>query len=342
MTTKLTTQGLEVEFAKTRLIQPLIQRLWDTYCAYVPQVATVQTALVAKKQAWVEDHIAFRTLPGQHTGLDVLVQLFELMGYTRQDHYTFTAKKLKAIWLAPPVSDDDDLSGVPPKIFISELEAEKLSPAARELIKSTTDTVRANPLDALTTLLQRVATQSGDKALDQSSVNDDCEQFVETAFQYLNGPLWPRPRICDYELLQRESEYASWTLMYGAIPNHFTLSVHLMRDFADFKAFVNFLIDDLKLELNGAGKANANLKDGDLASVIQGTPECLLEQCSTVAESRQLLCQDGIIDVPYAFVEFAYRHTHDGAQPNGRWGAYYQAFVANNADKIFESTNQRP
>ena len=67
---------------------------------------------------------------------------------------------------------------------------------------------------------------------------------------------------------------------------------------------------------------------------IKGTPEELLEQSSTMAESLNVQFADGVYAIPACYYEFAKRY----AMPNGQ---LYQGFVASSADKIFESTNRR-
>ena len=74
-------------------------------------------------------------------------------------------------------------------------------------------------------------------------------------------------------------------------------------------------------------------------SVIKGSPEVFLEQSATLAEDVVVCFQDGFQKIPYAFVEFAYRYPLAGKQKDGLWESYYQGFVTDNADKIFESTN---
>jgi Domain of unknown function (DUF1338) len=75
--------------------------------------------------------------------------------------------------------------------------------------------------------------------------------------------------------------------------------------------------------------------------ITKGTPELRLEQSSSLAVQLPVRFQNGSRTLPYAFVEFAYRWPLEGKKPDGMWHSYYQGFVVNNADKIFESTNVR-
>jgi hypothetical protein len=131
--------------------------------------------------------------------------------------------------------------------------------------------------------------------------------------------------------LLKESEYAAWTLVFGAVPNHFTVSVHLMKRFTTLHEFNEFLINKLSVPMNDSG-----------GKIIKGSPAVQLEQSATMAHEIPVLFQEGVRQLPYAFVEFAFRYPHQGHSADGLWGSYYQGFVTDNADKIFESTNVTP
>lgn len=76
-------------------------------------------------------------------------------------------------------------------------------------------------------------------------------------------------------------------------------------------------------------------------SIIKGSKAVRLEQSATLAEENVVRFQDGFYKIPYAFVEFAFRHPLPGKKHDEIWESYYQGFVTDNADKIFESTNKR-
>lgn len=68
-------------------------------------------------------------------GIESMARFFLDYGYTQQEELRFPAKKLKALWYSPPsVSLQDAGSGVNgplPRIFISELLVDQLSPGAQ-------------------------------------------------------------------------------------------------------------------------------------------------------------------------------------------------------------------
>ncbi len=67
---------------------------------------------------------------------------------------------------------------------------------------------------------------------------------------------------------------------------------------------------------------------------VKGTPAQLLEQSSTLADQVDVEFQEGRFSVPSCYYEFAKRY-HDTD------GKLFSGFIAESADKIFESTNFR-
>ncbi|WP_176736754.1 DUF1338 domain-containing protein [Oligoflexus tunisiensis] len=290
--------------------------LWAHYSELVPDVPRLIQAFEARGEDWTEDHVAYRTLPGEFTGAHILQGVFEALGYSRKDDYFFEAKQLKAFWLCPP-----DVQGhtrdASPKIFVSELIPTKFSSEFQEVIRRLTSQVTASPLRRIQQLRDQVKGGS-QEAADQ--LIRECVALLTTF------PSWSRPSLHDYEVLKKESEYASWTMLYGHQINHFTVSVHLLQGFKDIREVASFLEKDLKVPMNHSG------------GIVKGTPDLRLEQISTMAVDRDYEFQEGVEKVPYGFVEFAYRYPLPGKQHDGQWQSYYQGFVTSNADKIFEST----
>lgn len=140
---------------------------------------------------------------------------------------------------------------------------------------------------------------------------------AQTGFLYSGAP-W-KVSYDDYKTLLEESEYAAWLAAYGFRANHFTVSVNELDGFDSLDA-VNSALKAAGFRLNTAG------------GEIKGSPEVLLEQSSTMADTAIVEFSDGKAELPSCFYEFALRY----AKPDGE---LYTGFVAASADKIFESTN---
>lgn len=298
----------------------VFSQLWGKYTNLVVDARTIEHSLRDKNDVWSEDHVAFRTLPGEHTGMHILSAVFEALGYVKRDSYYFEDKQLNAVWFEPPATEGKRCVQVAPKIFVSELILDKFSENFRAVVSHAVNQVRVTPVAKIQSLSKRA--ESGDEVAAAQLVQE-CVSFLSS------GAAWARPTSAEYELLRQSSEYAAWTLVFGHDINHFTVSVQLMRAFQDIHALNDHIRNVLKIPMNTTG------------GLTKGSPDLRLEQSSTLAVQLPIQLQDGVKVMPYAFVEFAYRYPLAGKSHDEMWHSYYQGFVANNADKIFESTNLR-
>jgi hypothetical protein len=155
-------------------------------------------------------------------GIQSFEKIFLHCGYERRDAYYFEGKKLNAFWYAPPVDRY-------PRVFISELRVDDMSPEAQQIIRSYTDEVAADPVDAL---------------------DLDSGQEVD---EYLHRGLWRCPKWSDYERLIEESEYAAWVIYNRYYLNHFTISVHNLPPPFNTVARLNEFLEEGGIKLNTAG-----------------------------------------------------------------------------------------
>ncbi|KAL3582796.1 hypothetical protein D5086_017128 [Populus alba] len=84
------------------------------------------------------DHLAFRTFGVKGHGIESMASFFLDYGYKQQEELKFPAKKLKALWFSPPsglphedAATGSGVNGPLPRIFISELLVDQLSPQAQ-------------------------------------------------------------------------------------------------------------------------------------------------------------------------------------------------------------------
>ena len=287
------------------VLDKVLEGLMNRYKERVPDVSAIINAMikesVIKDANEIEnDHIAFRTMGVPFLGIQSLEKIFLHYGFKRMDHYFFPAKKLDAFWYTPPSPEY-------PRIFISELRVQDLSENAQHIIHSYTDEVTADPVD---------------------SINIDDANAVDN---FLHSGLWQLPTLEDYLTLSKESEYAAWVIYNRYYLNHFTISVHNLKDgyntIADFNAF---------LERNG-------FTLNDSGGKIKVSADGNLLQSSTVAEMIEATFANGVNHrISGSYVEFAERKVLEQFQ-NLPYSEIKRAhrregFEANNADKIFEST----
>lgn len=283
--------------------------LMRRYRERVPDVARVircmiAEGIIARAEDIENDHIAFRTMGVPQLGIQSLEKIFLHLGYTRRDRYSFKEKKLDANWYAPPAA-------IYPRIFISELRVGDLSSEAQRIIRSYTDEVASDPVDAL-------------------DLNDG-----PAVDAFLHTPLWRTPTWADYERLQAESEYAAWVIYNRYYLNHFTVSVHNLPAGYDTIDEYNAFLKRNGFRLNDSG------------GEIKVSGDGLLLQSSTVAEMVDAEFQVGPSKtethrISGSYVEFAERRplpqfsnlTRDELRREHRRDGFETA----NADKIFEST----
>ncbi|KAJ0988061.1 hypothetical protein J5N97_006417 [Dioscorea zingiberensis] len=247
------------------------------------------------------DHVAFRTFGVDGHGIDSMARFFLDFGYVQREELRFPAKKLKALWFSPPQAKHSD-AGPLPRVFISELLVDEMSPECQEVIRKYTQL--------------------------------SCGGYKHAALASTLGCLtWGKPLYSDYELLSRESEYAAWTLVNGYALNHVTISTHRLKSQIRNIRSLNQFLENQGFKLNSDG------------GVLKVSPDGLLLQSSTVADSTSFTFADGVTEsVPCCYIEFAERlllpqytnladeeikefHRRDG-------------FEVGNADKIFESTSK--
>ncbi len=136
-----------------------------------------------------------------------------------------------------------------------------------------------------------------------------------------NQTIWPKVDYSVYRELLGESEYAAWVAAFGIRANHFTVSFNDLKTFPTLESLNEFLVSE-GFELNSP------------SSPIQGSPQNLLEQSSTRADHIRWEFADGKEHtIRSCYYEFCRRY------PDPASGKWYDGFISQNADKIFESTN---
>ncbi|KAH9773737.1 DUF1338 domain-containing protein [Citrus sinensis] len=252
------------------------------------------------------DHIAFRTFGVNGHGIDSIASFFMDYGYTKQDELRFPAKKLKAFWFSPPSFHYPDggsgVNGPLPRVFISELLVDQMSPQIQEIIRKYTET-----------------SGSGKKHAALASA--------------LGSLTWGKPLYSEFQQLARESEYAAWTLVNGYAVNHVTISIHRLKSQLNNIKSLNQFIEDNGFRLNSEGGVLKVSPDGLLlqsSTVADSFPFCFSDgvtesvPCSYIEFAERLVLPQ-YKNLPEAEVkEF---HRRDG-------------FEVGNADKIFESTSK--
>ncbi len=295
--------------ALAETLNTVLSGLMRRYQERVPDVKKILTlmqeaGMINSMDDIENDHIAFRTMGVPQLGVASFEKIFLHLGYKKKAQYHFPAKRLDAWWYSPPLPQY-------PRIFVSELRVHELDPKFAKIIRSYTDEVTSDPVDAL-------------------DLNDGA-----AIDKFLHRGLWRLPTLADFNALQTASEYASWVIYNRYYLNHFTISVHnLPREFQTIEKFNTFL-------------KHHGVKLNDSAGERKISGDGKLIQSSSVAELVQGEFADGHGGIatkliPGSYVEFAERlplaeYEHLPAAQLKREHRR-DGFEISNADKIFEST----
>lgn len=193
-------------------LENILEMMWKDYCQLNPDAKKIYELFVAEGETVQNDHIALRTFNHPRLGIASLARQFEKYGYQAKGEYNFVQKKL----FAKHYEHADEKM---PKIFISELELEKVSPFTRE------------------------------------TLNGLAESLPDSVIQSETFSFCGRPWQMSYELynkLAQESEYASWVAAHGFRPNHFTVFINDLKKFADITT-LNRFITSKGFSLNKSG-----------------------------------------------------------------------------------------
>ena len=259
--------------------QVLFQSLWNDYIQRLCPSADNVHQLLQENEPLINDHIALRTFNVAPLGIETLAKPFIDVGYKPCGDYEFESKKLVAKHFEHPDPKQ-------PKVFISELKVNECSPELQDIVAKLVEQLDTDKLKG--------------------------HEFLS------GGRLWDLS-FADYQLLAKESEYASWLAAHGYGANHFTVSVNQLDAFEEVKG-VNDHLREAGFTINESG------------GEVKGSPDVLLEQSSTMADKVPVTFTEGTEMVPGGFYEFAKRYPMSN-------GELYPGFVAASADKIFESTN---
>eukprot|EP01024_Parvocaulis_polyphysoides_P022623 TRINITY_DN2096_c0_g1_i1.p2 TRINITY_DN2096_c0_g1~~TRINITY_DN2096_c0_g1_i1.p2 ORF type:complete len:300 (+),score=37.61 TRINITY_DN2096_c0_g1_i1:161-1060(+) len=241
------------------------------------------------------DHVAFRTFGVQGMGVDSLAPIFMEEGYSVGGTLEFPVKKLRATWYQPPKELYDYL----PRIFISELKVEELSPEAQDIIFR-----YLSPITPATH-----------------------EQVSKSAAT--GQLLWSTPEYEDFENLNNESEYGGWTLTNGYAVNHATVSVHNLDGLQNGLQNLNEFLQAEGFVLNQSGGAVKISSDGGLLQSSTMADKMIFEFKDGI--KREI--SSSYIEFAERVVLKEFQNLNEIREIHRRDG-----FEAASADKIFEST----
>ncbi len=305
-----------MKISRKDITRQLIDRLWEQYIKRVSYAQKYVDLVTEKGGKVVNDHIALRTF-NTHTGeqpegIRAIKHILNCLDYTPANKYNFTKKKLTAVHFEHP----DEMF---PKIFVSQLEVEKLPEWAQLIIRNAVKETPYILSDSSIELLSILKNQGElPRIAGESLVND--------LVQYFRRP-WGVPRKEDVLKLNDVSQYAAWVLLHGNSINHFTAYIN-EQEVGEWP--------DLEATCKGLEDAGVPMKD-----TPEGEKGSKLQQSATLAvkEEVEVLGEDGIekITWTYAYYELAQRGyvSENGEQK------LFTGFLGEQAAHLFDMTKTR-
>lgn len=297
---------------KTR--QAIIHSLWQDYCKITPHVKHIALHLSKKNITMPPiDHLAIIDLPGPHTGIRELQNIFSHIGYTVQGADYLPDKQNDFAWLAANNTKGLPATAALPQVVVADFRLDELPREIRDIIFHYSSQAPASPLPTIATLARQM----------QEANLTAAQQLQQIFRHYLSGRDWPLPSLREFNTVNEFNELLAWVLVFGRRPNHFTYSIHLLPEFNSLQAFHEFICNETGLALN---------QDG---GEIKGSRAVGIEQGSTAGTPETIALQDGTVQLPNGFVEFVWRY-HQKDDPYF-WEDYFTGFVATHANRVIQS-----
>lgn len=298
------------------ITEALLNRLWEGYLKRVSYARKYQQLVNNKGGRVVHDHLAFRTL-NMHTGeqpegISAIKHIISCLGYFTAENYEFKKKKLKAVHFEHP-------HAMLPKIFVSQLEVDKLPDWAQQVIKNA---VKDTPYLLSDKSIELLSTLKEKGELPRLAG----EALVKDLEQYFRRP-WKIPKRSDVLNINDISQYAAWVLLHGNAVNHFSALINY-QNVSEWP--------DLLSTCRGMTAAGIPMKEA-----IEGEKGSKLQQTATLAvkEDVEVMGEDGIEKMPwtYAYYELAERGfvREDGEEK------LFSGFLESQARHLFDMTKTR-
>lgn len=287
-----------------------VARATARFADQVRDFARLQGMIAERGGRFLNDHGAIRVADPELTA--VFVRAARWLGLERERSYSFPGKKLESFDLQV-IGDDPHQF----KVFVSEVDVQAFSPAARAAIQDdVATTAAARDLSALAALLKRADAHGG---LEEGDADRLVKELVDTVMARPGPPM----RRSVLKAVAAESGEAASALALGPDFNHVTIDVQA----AGF--------DDI--EAMAAAMQAAGFR---MLPAIQGAPGTKLRQTATLAATMDtpVLEDDGSLGVARTekqFVEIIQRAPERPGAP------VFRNFLAANAEKIFDAASTR-
>lgn len=294
----------------------LTKHLVQQYYHAVPEAYDIyQKLLQLTQKIPLIDHLAIIDLPGPHTGISYLLEIFQSLGYEKKGQGYLADKQNDFVWLAE-VSDSPVLATeMLAQIVIADFRLDELPQSIRDIVYSLSMQAPPFPRKNLHALIKNIQHSHQQTVL------------LQILDHYFKEPSWLPISLKDYHAVFEFNELLAWVCVFGRQPNHITFAIHLLSAFENFNNFLNAFLKNLNLPLNEEG------------GLIKGNAIIGLEQSSTCGTPQTVHLPGGTVELPRGFVEFVWRHALDKTSLPQYGQDYFRGFIAEQADHVIKSLN---
>jgi hypothetical protein len=292
------------------------QGLYQAYKKRVPCFQVIETALQKRGNASIVlDHFALIDLPSVHSGIPYLSAVFSALGYQVQGADYLPDKQNDFSWLVEADAVGQTAAHTLPQVVVADFRLDALPSPVRKTIEKYTCHIVTPALSQIQYLGAQI--EKGDTAA--------AAQLAALLLDSFSKRSWPLPTLADFKRVEEANALLAWVLLFGPIPNHFTIAAHLLRGFPSMQAYMDFIALEQNMPLN--------TKEG----VLKGSAERGIEQGATLGEPIEVAVADGSVRLPGPFVEFVWRYAKTPGKVPLYWQDYYTGFIAQQADTVIES-----
>lgn len=299
------------------ITKSLMESLWEGYCKRVTYAQQYADMVKAEGGNVVNDHCAFRTfntfVGKQPAGIPAISDVLEALGYEKISPYSFPSKHLNSFHYQHPTNINF------PKFFVTQLEVKNLSEETQNLInealKDTPDILAGEPRQLLATLKQN-----------KELIGAEADRLVEALVKFFARPWKPAKRETILAV-NKESQFAAWTLLHGNSVNHFTAYINHQNvpawgDIEQTMAVLKQAGIPIKPEIEGTKGSKLR----------QSSTQAIDEDCPVVEADGSM----GTLRWSYAYYELAERGyiEQDGKQ------VWFDGFLGEQATNLFEMTKR--
>jgi hypothetical protein len=298
----------------------LIERLLKDFKSGSQAYQKIEKKLIERGEKVMIDHIALLDIPGANSGISVLTQILELIGFVKRGSDRLPEKQNNYAWFAEPGIEKKDFNEALPQIVISDFSIQDLTFPVRSLVAKYAEVAQAAPIASIRALVNRCSL--GDEVGGRLLVN--------TIFEFLKNRTYPMPTKKDFEVIRHENELLAWTMIFSKQVNHVAIAGHAFKTLASIVELNDFAVSQCDLNLNNQG-----------GSSVKGGVEKGIAQSATLPERTVIALEDGPVILPATYIEFAWRYPQiKSINRPLLWGDYFTGFVTENASQVIQSMYQ--